>query len=80
MFTIKHVEADGHESINTAESVGFMPPREDDPAHPRGVVTGFGGTCNLSGTYTMFGSGDVYVMNDSGSTVGAYHLGRAPAA
>ena len=69
MLTIKHVENSGVELINTADSVAFMP-KDDLPKR----LMAFGGSCNLSGDYSQYQSGIIYVMNAAGKTVGVYHL------
>ena len=78
MLTIKHVEKCGHESIRMAHSVAWWPDGMQD-ADPRTPIleaygcTGDGGP--VSNGWCCYGSGKVYVMNDSGSTVGNYDLG-----
>lgn len=73
MFTIKHIEKSGHESLSTAESVSFVPKSDDEP---RNALDAFGGSQNTSGEkHSRFSSGHVYVMNEAGKTVGTYALG-----
>jgi hypothetical protein len=70
MFSLKHVEDDGRESIMGAVSVSFDPkgteltgygsPGPDEGARKNGVV--------------RYASGLVYVMNEQGKTVGVYSL------
>ena len=71
MFTIKHIEKSGRESLETAESVSFEPAGEE---RRYDSVVALGGTCKVSGDYNRYASGKVYVMNDAGKTVSAYDL------
>jgi hypothetical protein len=68
MYSIKHVEDDGQESVMAAVSVSFDPkkneliaygsPGPDEGARKNGVV--------------RYGSGKAWVMNDQGKTVAVY--------
>jgi hypothetical protein len=70
MLTLKHVEPDGHEGIQTARELSFNEsqkqltafgcPGPDEGARRDGVVN--------------YGTGRVYVMNDNGKTVAVYDL------
>lgn len=80
LLTIKHVEKDGHESIQQAHSVSFYPARETEGGKPNDEAhlevfgcTEIGGAVDEHG-HCRYGSGVVYVMNDAGSTVGKYEL------
>lgn len=81
MLTIKHIEVNGCESLNTAESVSFYPKGQDigrpdlqATVDSSPQLVAFGGSCKLSGDHSTYGSGVVYVMNDAGKTVGVYEL------
>lgn len=68
MLTIKHIEEDGSEGIQEARSVSFYDDtdgKEPPTVHAYGV--------SYDG-YLQYGSGTVYVMNASGSTVAKYDL------
>lgn len=88
MLTIRHIEPN-HESICTCESVSFTPRKRDmsryEKERPDGPMvhpttqapelTAFGGSCKTSGeNHSTFANGIIYVMNDSGKTVGTYDL------
>jgi len=72
MYSIKHVESDGHESMMAAVSTSFDPakieltaygsPGPDEGARKDGVV--------------RYASGKVWVMNEQGKTVAVYDLGK----
>ena len=69
MVTIKHVAANGQESIRCAERVDYIPDRNE--------LIGYGGSGpGKSAEVHVFNSGRVYVMNDGGKTVGAYVLSK----
>lgn len=80
MFTIKHVETDsGHESLMTYETVSYDSGDTRSTSHPgsRGV-RGLGKNTDPDGA-THYLSGDVYIMNEQGATVGIYRqLGPIP--
>lgn len=73
MLTVKHIRADGAETIDRAERVIFYPPTAQSAVNPHdgGVVTAVGA---ISGGVDWV-SGTVYVMNEHGSTVARYDLG-----
>ena len=77
LLTIKHVEKDGHESIQQAHSVSFVPHDEESKVKKSRLdafgCTGQGGAVDDDGCCS-YSSGIVYVMNDAGSTVGKYDL------
>lgn len=70
MYSIKHIEENGHESVMAAVSVsydskrneliGYGSPGPDEGARRDGVI--------------RYASGNVYVMNDQGKTVAVYNL------
>lgn len=74
MLTVKHIENDGHESITSAESVVFDPAVGQGNEWPRGQVIAFGVPQPTSDGCNRYGSGVVYIMNSTGSTVGKYDL------
>lgn len=79
LLTIKHVEKSGHESIQQAHSISYHPKgvdgREpkDKPCLEAFGCTGIGGPVDEHG-WCCYANGIVYIMNDSGSTVGKYDL------
>ena len=80
LLTIKHVEKNGHESVQQCHSVSFTPKEaaHPDTNEPRDELvafgcTGIGGAVDEHGV-CHYGSGTVYVMNDAGATVGKYIL------
>lgn len=73
MLTIKQIERDGHEGIEMARQVSFIPgegltafgcPGPDEGARAAGVV--------------RYASGRIYVMNENGKTVATYDLDLPP--
>ena len=68
MFTIKIVDPHGAEYIKQVKEVLYMPPEKEkewrvmyrDP--------------NNGDVFYEVDEGDIYVMNDNGKTVAAYHL------
>ena len=79
MFTIKHVEMN-HEGLQQAREISFYPgrdPKGDDPGGPRQLVAigvpgpdeGARHSCIVT-----YASGTVYVMNESGDTIGTYRF------
>lgn len=72
MFTVKHVEKNGHMSLRTASEVWYDPAVGEQDEYPHGQLLAGNG----SGTEHPFrySSGVVYVMNDKGSTVSRYDL------
>lgn len=75
MLTIKHVEDDGSEGILQCERVGFAPkcPNGERNLFAFGCVPTNDGGAIHDGT-AIFGTGVIYVMNDTGATVGKYAL------
>ena len=77
MFTIKHVEKNGHESIRQAKMVcrdsidASLTPLDGQPFQQNVYA-------EVDGEPLCYGSGDIFVMNDSGKTVAVYHLGYPP--
>lgn len=73
MFTIKHIEKDGHESLHEAKTL-WRDPVSNDPQAPRPedrpVYADAGEDHPL-----QFASGSLYAMNAAGRTVATYHLG-----
>jgi hypothetical protein len=74
MFTVKHVERDGHEGVVQADSVIFDPAVGENNEYPKGQVVAFGVPQPTSDGCNRYGNGVVYVMNDRGSTVAKYNL------
>jgi hypothetical protein len=79
MLTIKHVEKCGREHLQQAHAVSFRPGTQNGSNESPAILeafgcTGTGGAVDENG-YCKYGDGRVYVMNDSGSTVGNYILG-----
>jgi hypothetical protein len=78
MLTVKHIRADGAETIDHADRVIYYPPHnyvtnELSPTpHEGGTLTVVGA---ISGGVDWM-SGTVYVMNENGSTVAKYLLGN----
>lgn len=70
LLTLKHIDIDGYEHIQMAHSVAYLPDKEELDAFG---CTQIGGAVDQHG-YCRYGTGTVYVMNDSGSTVGRYYL------
>lgn len=69
MLTVKHIEESGHESICQATGVSFNPDSERML-----VATGVGAASVSADDCNRYTSGKVYVMNESGKTVGNYVL------
>ena len=67
MFTIKHIELDGYESLNQAPRISY-----DNKERTVSLWERDGSS--LLGTTNVYGSGIVYVMNESGKTVASYRL------
>lgn len=75
-LTIKHIENDGHESIAQAVSINYHPGRTGHDGERPSLIA-FGVPDAVSGpANNVYDSGVIYVMNESGSTVGRYHLGE----
>lgn len=82
MYTIKHVEATGHEHVFPCTHAGYQPdmmqPNSNVPVRAQVFAFGVPGPdegAKINGCLT-FDCGLVYVMNDSGKTVARYHLGQ----
>jgi hypothetical protein len=78
LLTIKHIETGGYESMQQAHSVSFHPNGIDGDEVKTPTLIAYG--CTAKGGATdehgvcRYGTGDVFVMNDAGSTVGKYRL------
>lgn len=70
MFTIRHRETDGHETLIQSERVSTQP--FHGVASPHEVQAVFYEL--KDGTTMMIESGTVFVMNDGGKTVAIYNL------
>lgn len=68
MFTIKHVESNGAESIRQT-------PWVSKNFSESGAEQIYCPALDRVGETDTFCNGDVYVMNDNGKTVAVYHLG-----
>lgn len=82
MFTVKHVETTGHETIYPATRVAFQPRKRPDgrTCDPREDASDDIAACvfidNPKGDTVPLGSfGVFYVMNEAGRTVAKYDLG-----
>lgn len=78
MFTLKHVTPYGNEAIYETEEIMYTPRAEHLPhTNPAlGPSTGqLWYTSRSTGERVDLNDGNVYVMNDHGSTVGKYDLG-----
>jgi len=81
MLTIKHVE-DQCETLMQVHQIAYWPHGKEGKESIRknaSMLEAFGCTINDDGGatkdgYTCFDTGTVYVMNDTGSTVGVYRL------
>lgn len=80
MLTIKHVEHGGHEGLQQCTSISYTPKNggHPDDRNPRAQLIAFG--CTAKGGAVdehgvcRYGDGMVYVMNETGATVGKYDL------
>lgn len=78
MFTVRHVESNGHESIRQAKVIWREPA---EPGNP--LMTGMHDAFFDSQLSELrdgaepirYDSGTVYVMNDAGKTVATYNFG-----
>jgi hypothetical protein len=65
VFTVRHIDANGHESIREAKSI------TSNPGGGERIVT-----CrDAGGIGESFTDGILYVMNEAGKTVAKYDLG-----
>jgi hypothetical protein len=72
MLTIKHIEANRHESVCGATHISVS----EVPGENRRELTAFGvGAASVSDDdCNRYANGNVYVMNENGKTVGIYAL------
>ena len=70
MYSIRHVEKNGYESISPARSVSLDPASKENRNRPALLAYDEKGECHDAG----FGDGIVYVMNENGKTIGVYNL------
>ena len=74
MFTVNHVKHDGSEEIFKAISVQYLPFTEAN-GDCSGVHLNCGPGEHEAGVRTgLIREGNVFVMNDSGSTVGKFYM------
>lgn len=68
MYTIKLILDNGYEEFIEATSVWFNPWTEDNPESRLGI------RCSGHDEPIFFTSGQFYIMNQNGKTIGSYRL------
>ena len=71
MFTVKRISPQNEETLEETDRVDCAMPDDAKSSNERVVAY-----ANRKGDRVVIGSGDVYVMNESGKTVATYHLGN----
>ena len=81
-LTVKHVEANGYESVIQATNVAFIPKElsHPDATDPRAEVIAYGVPvapgmqAGFEDGVRRYSNGMIYVMNEAGATVSKYDL------
>lgn len=73
MLSVKHIEENGYESITEAERVWTNNPAEDN-GYTTTLYASGGSASKPDSHPSVFSNGSVYIMNDNGKTIGAYHF------